>query len=205
MTREFLKGLGLEDAQIDSILDENRNEIGKEKQKVQAAEAAAKAAKTELETANGELETLRKSNGDVSAVQKQLSDLQSKYDTDTAALHAQLADRDYTDAINRAIADKGLKFSSAAAKRDFVARLKEKKLEIRDGALDGVDDFIKAQREADPDAFASDKPAPRIVTAVGAGGAPQEVVPANVAQAKVMGEARAASLKASGDVLKNYL
>ena len=51
MTREFLKGLGLEDAQIDSILDENMNEIGKEKQKVQAAEAAAKAAKTELETA----------------------------------------------------------------------------------------------------------------------------------------------------------
>ena len=84
MTREFLKGLGLEDAQIDSILDENMNEIGKEKQKVQAAEAAAKAAKTELETANVELETLRKSNGDVSAVQKQLADLQSKYDTDTA-------------------------------------------------------------------------------------------------------------------------
>ena len=205
MTREFLKGLGLEDAQIDSILDENMNEIGKEKQKVQAAEAAAKAAKTELETANGELETLRKSNGDVSAVQKQLSDLQSKYDTDTAALHAQLADRDYSDAVKRAIADKGLKFSSKAAERDFVARLKEKKLEIKDGALDGVDDFIKAQREDEPEAFASDKPAPRIVTAVGAGGAPQEVVPANVAQAKAMGEARAASLKASGDVLKHYL
>ena len=34
-------------------------------------------------------------------------------------------------------------------------------MELKDGELSGLDDFIKAQREADPDAFAPDKPAPR--------------------------------------------
>lgn len=37
MTREFLKNLGLEDAAIDSILNENMQDIGKEKAKTTAA------------------------------------------------------------------------------------------------------------------------------------------------------------------------
>lgn len=117
-----------------------------------------------------ELETLKKSNGDVAAVQKQLEELQKKYDDDTAALNAQLSDRDYADAISKAITGKGLKFSSKSAERAFTAALKEQKLELKDGELSGLDDFIKAQKEADPEAFAPDKAPPRLVTGPGGGG-----------------------------------
>lgn len=117
-----------------------------------------------------ELETLKKAGGDAAAVQQQLTELQAKYDKDTGDLRTQLADRDYADAIGKAITGKGLKFSSKSAERAFTAALKEQKLELKDGELTGLDDFIKAQKEADPEAFAPDKAPPRIVTGSGSGG-----------------------------------
>lgn len=155
-----------------------------------------------------ELETLKKSSGDAADIQKQLTDLQAKYDKDTGDLRAQLADRDYADAISKAIAGKGLKFSSKSARCAFETALREKKLELKDGTLTGLDEFIKAQKEADPDAFAPDKAPPRFVTGSGSGGGhgePPENVPENVRIAKEMGAARAASAGATNDVLKNYL
>ncbi len=206
MTREFLKNLGLEDAAIDNILNENMADIGKEKARTTAAKADLADAQGKLSAAVSELETLKKSSGDAAAIQQQLTELQAKYDQDTGALRTQLADRDYADAIGRAITGKGLKFSSKSAERAFTAALKEQKLELKDGELMGLDDFIKAQREADPAAFAPDRPAPRIITGAGSGhGEPPEHVPENVAQAKEMGAARAASGKAASAVLSHYL
>lgn len=170
MTREFLKNLGLEDAAIDNILNENMADIGKEKAKTTAAKADLADAQGKLTAAQSELETLKKAGGDAADIQKQLTDLQAKYDKDTGDLRTQLSDRDYVDAIGKAITGKGLKFSSKSAERAFTALLKEQKLELKDGELSGLDDFIKAQKEADPEAFAPDKAPPRIVTGSGSGG-----------------------------------
>ena len=170
MTREFLKNLGLEDAAIDNILNENMADIGKEKAKTTAAKADLADAQGKLTAAQSELETLKKAGGDAADIQKQLTDLQAKYDKDTGDLRTQLSDRDYVDAIGKAITGKGLKFSSKSAERAFTALLKEQKLELKDGELSGLDDFIKAQKEADPAAFAPDKAPPRIVTGSGSGG-----------------------------------
>ena len=208
MTREFLKNLGLEDAAIDNILNENMADIGKEKARTTKAKADLADAQGKLTAAQSELETLKKSSGDAAAVQKQLTELKAKYEKDTGDLRTQLADRDYSDAIARAITGKGLKFSSKSAERAFTAALKEQKLELKDGELSGLDDFIKAQREADPEAFAPDKAPPRFVTGSGSGGGhgePPEDVPENVRIAKAMGAARAANAGATNDVLKNYL
>lgn len=152
-----------------------------------------------------ELETLKKAGGDVATVQQQLTDLQAKYDADIADRDAKLADRDYSDAITRAISGKDLKFSSKSAERAFIAALKEQRLELKDGELGGVDDFIKSQKEADPDAFAPDKPVPRIVAPTGTGGTPGDPVPANVVRARELGAARAAAAKASSDAMKNFM
>lgn len=170
MTREFLKNLGLEDAAIDNILNENMADIGKEKAKTTAAKADLADAQGKLTAAQSELDTLKKAGGDAADIQKKLTDLQAKYDKDTSDLRTQLADRDYSDAITRAIAGKGLKFSSKSAQRAFETSIREKKLELKDGELSGLDDFIKAQREADPEAFAPDKAPPRLVTGSGSGG-----------------------------------
>ena len=170
MTREFLKNLGLEDAAIDTILNENMADIGKEKAKTTTAKADLSDAQGKLADAQSELETLKKVGGDAAAVQQQLTELQAKYDKDTGDFRAQLADRDYADAISKAIAGKGLKFSSKSAERDITAALKEQNLELKDGELSGLDDFIKAQKEADPEAFAPDKAPPRFVTGACSGG-----------------------------------
>lgn len=170
MTRDFLKTFELDDEAIGKILDENMADIGKEKNKTTAAKAEANDLKNKLETAQGELETLKASSGDIAKVQQQLSELQTKYDTDTADLKGQISARDYANAISKAITDKGLKFSSKSAQTAFTAALKEKNLELKDGVLEGLDDFIAAQKEADPDAFAPEKPAPRFATGSGAAG-----------------------------------
>ncbi len=101
----------------------------------------------------------------LTAVQAELEELQ-----------AQLADRDYMDAVSRAIsaanAGKGIKFSSKAAEKAFLADLKEHRLEMKDGTLPGFAEYHKAQMEADPDAFQSDVKPPVFSKPVGAGGAP---------------------------------
>lgn len=84
----------------------------------------------------------------------------------------QIADRDYLDAAMRSIAGAGIKFSSKAAEKAYIADLKANRLETKDGKLVGFDDYHKAQVEADPSAFQSDKPAPVFVKPVGAGGPP---------------------------------
>lgn len=215
MTREFLKGLGLEDATIDKILDENMSDIGKEKRRTEAAEAKTatanadlKATRETLSATQSELETLKASNGDIAKVQQQMAELQAKYDADTAELKGQLADRDYSDAISRSISGKGLKFSSKSARAAFIAALKEKRLELRDGELSGLDDFIKAQKEADPDAFAPDTPAPRFSTP-GGGGHGNPGGNGHQTQAEMMaqaiGKASAESGKTANNIISSYL
>ena len=206
MTREFLKNLGLEDSVIDKILAENTQDVNQEKAQTTTAQTALAEAQG---TASEELEKLKNAggDGDAAGIKKQLSELQEKYKTDIAERDAKLADRDYSDAITRAISGRALKFSSKAAERDFIARVKEKKLELTDGELTGLDDFIKAQREADPDAFAPDKAPPRFITGGGGGhGAPGgggTKTPAEL-MAEAIGKANAESGKAANDIISAY-
>lgn len=205
MKRDFLEGLGLDKETVDKIMAENGADLEREKAKTTQAKADLADAQQQLADRNKDLEQLKATAGDAEASKKALEELQAKYSAETEQYKAQIAERDYADAISRAISGKGLKFSSKSAQRAFEAELKAKKLELKDGELTGLDDFIKSQREADPDAFAPDKPAPRIVAAIGNGGTPPEHVPTNIAQAREMGAARAAASKASSDVMKNYL
>ena len=87
-----------------------------------------------------------------------------------------LKERDYADAIGRALAGanegRGLKFTSRSAEQVFLAALRERGLELKDGELLGFEDFVREQREADPGAFAASRPMPRFAGPVGLGGAP---------------------------------
>lgn len=172
MKREFLEGLGLDKDAVDKILDENSRDIGREKQKADQAKEDLTAARQQLADRDKDIEELKKSSGDAEGIRKQLEDLQGKYTKDTEDYKAQLADRDYSDAVQRAISEKGIKFSSKAAERAYIADLKAKRLELKDGVLTGFDDWHKGQTEADPSAFQPDKPAPTFAKPVGTGGAP---------------------------------
>ena len=174
MKRDFLESLGLDKEVVDKILAENGSDIEREKAKTTQAKADLADAKAQLESRDKDLADLKKNTGDAADVQAKLDELQAKYDKETKDLQAQLADRDYTDAITKAIAGanegKGLHFSSKSARAAFESALREKKLELKDGALTDFDKFVEEQKKADPDAFASDKPAARFAGPVGVGG-----------------------------------
>lgn len=203
MKRDFLEGLGLEKEAIDKIMAENGADLEREKAKTTTAKADLADAQAKLNTANTELETLKKANGDIAAVQQQLSELQTKYDTDTTALKGQIADRDYSDAISKAIAEKGLKFSSKAAEKAFIADLMDNRLEVKDGVPSGFDERVKAHREADPDAFAPDKPAPSFGTRPVGGGGQHQTTGETLAEQ--LGKASAEQSKAANNIISGYL
>ncbi|MCI8438466.1 MAG: hypothetical protein HFF73_02960 [Oscillospiraceae bacterium] len=116
-----------------------------------------------------------------------------------------LARLEYDGIVQSAVEGLGLKFSSKAAQRDFFAQLQAERLTVENGALVGLEEFVQARREADPAAFAPDRPVPRFVAPAGLGCAQAQALPANVAQARAMGAERAAARRASGEVMKNFL
>lgn len=205
MKRDFLEGLGLEKEVVDKIMAENGADLEKEKAKTNAAKADLAEAKEKISEVTTERDQLKASNGDVAAVQKKLDDLQAKYDADIAERDNQLAARDYDDAISRAISGKSLKFSSKYAEKAFKDLLKERKLEVKNGELEGLDDFIKEQKAADPDAFATDKPTPKFVGPTGGGSNPPPTHQTVAEQlAASIGKAKAESGKAANDVISIY-
>ena len=172
MKKDELLEIGLTEEQADKVFAINGKDIERHKNAAETAKADLKAAQEQLEQRDHDIEELKKSANDIDAIKQQLEDLQSKYNTETQQYQQQIADRDYSDAVSRAIADSGVKFSSKAAEKAFVADLKANRLTIKDGALEGFGDYLKAQQDSDPTAFQSDKPTPTIVKPVGAGGPP---------------------------------
>ena len=131
-----------------------------------------KALKEQLETAaqadGADKQALEKLTADMSA-------LQEKYNADTKAYKAQLAEQSYDFAV-REFAN-GIEFSSAAAKRDFTGQLKNAGLKMDGDMILGADDFRAKYQEANPDAFPiqvepapaePDKPLPKFVEPTGA-------------------------------------
>lgn len=206
MKREFLEGLGLDKETVDKIMDENGADLERYKKAAETAKADLAAAQAQLADRDKDLETLKATAGDAEVNKKALEELQEKYSTETAQLKAQIAERDYADAITRSITGKGLKFSSKAAERDFIASIKEKNLELKDGELCGLDDFIKSRQEEDPGAFAPDKILPRFISGGDGGGhgAPGGSVSVAEMMAETIGRAGAARDKAANSIISNY-
>lgn len=200
MTREFLKNMGLDDANIDKILDESSRDIGKEKQKTEQHKTDLDAARQQLADREKDLEVLKKTAGDAEATKKQLEELQAKYTKESEAHKSEIADRDYDAAVASHVAD--LKFSSKGAKAAFVAGLKAKKLENKDGKLVGFDKYLEEAKNADPDAFAPDKPAPQFGRPAGGGDNKPKTAGEQLAEA--IGKSSAAKAKASNDIISMY-
>lgn len=117
-----------------------------------------------------DLETLKASAEDAEKVKQQLTDLQTKYNDETAKYQKQIADRDYADALETAFNDGKIEFTSKGAKAAACADFMATRCELKDGKLVGFDDRIKAMREKDPDSFRAEKPDPSFANPTGNGG-----------------------------------
>lgn len=157
MKREDLKEFNLTDEQVQKIMDLHGADLERQKQTITTLTTERDAARTQLADANKKLE------GYDPDWKQKAADAEQKAAAQLSALKADYA------AENAAA---GLKFSSASAKKAFLAELKGKGLALQDdGKLLGFEDFVKEYKTSDPDAFAPDKPAPTI-TVPGKGGAP---------------------------------
>ena len=119
------------------------------------------------------------------------------------AAQAELAQLHFDLAVQNAV--RNVRFSSHAAERDFIAQLKNLNLEVVDGSLVGFDAFLLERKNAEPEMFAPDRPVPKFVAPVGSGGGSLNAAPLNVRQARELGAQRAAAMRSSGEVLKNFL
>lgn len=157
MTRKFLEDMGLSKEQIDKILDENSQDIGKAKgevddvkQKLETAEKEINTLKETVKERDGQLESLKKSTGDVEGLKKQIGELQEankKKDEEHAKEVQNLK-------VNAAV-DSAL--SAAKAKNKIAVRALLKDLDkaeiLEDGTIKGLSEQIAALVKAEDSKF----------------------------------------------------
>lgn len=134
---------------------------------------------SEIETLNEQIkqlnETVATREGDLQNLQQKLEDagndasrltsvlnefdtLKTKYDSDMKAYQDKLSQQSYKFAVKEFANTK--KFTSNAAKRDFVQAMESKGLQMDKDTILGAEDFAKAYAEENADAFVVENPDP---------------------------------------------
>lgn len=149
--------------QISALLNINSADIGREKQQVTTLTQQLTDLQTQLTQRDTDMTTLQEQltaaqtdAGKLTEAQEQLTALQTKYATDQKKWDEKIAKQAYEFAIREQTGK--LKFTSAAAQRDFVREANSKKLAFENGKLMGFDDFAEAYRAENPGALVEDKP-----------------------------------------------
>ena len=115
-----------------------------------------------LTTRTTDLQNLQKTladAGDIEALKtasNDLAELQKRYNTETKQYQKQIAEQRYGFAVKDFA--NGLQFTSAAAKREFVRAMTEKKLSIEGDTIIGATDFVTAYKAQNADSFVTEKP-----------------------------------------------
>lgn len=135
--------------------------------KIERAEADRDQYKTQLDEANA---TIAKFDGiDPAKVKEDIAAWQQKAENAEKEYNQKLAARERRDLISKAL--DGYKFSSRAARDSIASKLEADEITVKDGHLMGFEDYIKAYRESDADAFAPDnQPASFTTPATGSTG-----------------------------------
>lgn len=87
----------------------------------------------------------------LSSLTTDFDNLKTKYDTDVKNYKAQLKKQAYEFAVKEFA--NGKKFTSNAAKRDFISTMIGKELKMENDTILGADDFVKVYSENNADAF----------------------------------------------------
>lgn len=166
MQRKFLEDLGLEKDTIDKIMTENGHDVENARKSESDKFAAERTTLTgkaddlqkqldqrdaDLKDVQGKLTAAQADAGKLTEVTEQLGSLQTKYDTERQEWAQKQQAQAYEFAVKTAAS--ALKFTSAAAKRDFERGAIEKALKMEGDKILGFDDYVKAYQEADPGAF----------------------------------------------------
>lgn len=151
---EILKSMGIEvpadkESEITKAIAENYKTIVEHEKKIAKLEQERDYEKGRAEKSEEALKSFEgvdpaKMNEEIEKYKQQAEQLKADYEK-------KIADRDYADLVDKAVS--GLKFTSNSAKKAFVAELNSDKLKVKNNTLIGFDDFVKAYKETDADAF----------------------------------------------------
>lgn len=162
---------GATEAQINAIIDINSKDIGSAKAKSDSLNEQINALNEQIKQRDSDMAALRDKltaaqadAGKLTEAQTALTDLQAKYAADQKAWNEQKTAQAYEFAVKSKAGE--LKFSSNAAKNDFIRTAIAKEMKLDGDTILGFDDFTKSYREADPTAFASDESKPAAPTLV---------------------------------------
>lgn len=125
--------------------------------RITALDEAVKTRDTDLATLKAQLESAGTDATKLTELTTQFSDLQKRYDKDTKALQKQMEEQAYKHAVNDFA--NAQKFSSQAAKRDFVNSMLSKNLQMENDTIIGATDFMSAYQKENSDAFVVETPA----------------------------------------------
>lgn len=152
MKTEDLKAQGLTEEQISYVMAENGKDIKKLQTQVERL-TEEKAAETKR--ANEAETTLKGFEGiDPAKVQDEIASWKRKAEDAERDYQAKLDERDLNDKIKEAM--EGIKFSSEAARRDVMRRIKEGGVSLKNGNLIGLNDVLGIIQKEDPSAFVDD-------------------------------------------------
>jgi chromosome segregation ATPase len=169
MERKFLEDLGLDKETVDKIMAENASDIEAEKGKFEAERTTLQGQISDLQGQAAQRDTdlndlkekLTAAQADASKLpeaQSALTGLQSKYDTEKKEWETKSAQQAYEFAVKMEAGK--LKFSSAAAQRDFVRGAIEKGMKLEGEKILGFADFVEAYKKDDPGAFHAEQQDP---------------------------------------------
>lgn len=153
MKRKFLEDMGLEKEQVDKILDENSQDIGKAKgdsEKIQkdldAANAEVESLKGHISDRDKQLETLKNSTGDVEGMKQEIAKLQADNKAKDDAHAAEIKQLKIDAAIDSALT--GAKAKNNTAVKALLKDLDKAEL-ADDGTIKGLAEQIEALQKSD--------------------------------------------------------
>lgn len=157
---------GATEEQINQILNINSSDIGNAKsgtaqqistltQQVTDLQAQMTQRDTDMTSLQEQLTAAQSDAGKLTEAQTALTALQTKYAADQQKWDEKIRKQAYDFAI-REQAGK-LKFTSAAAQRDFIREATSKKLVMENGKLLGFDDFTAVYKAENPGALAEEQ------------------------------------------------
>jgi DNA-binding transcriptional MerR regulator len=162
MERKVLQDMGLTKEQIDTIMAENGKDVEAVKTTLTAKEQELTTSKIELQGTKDQLKQrdtdiaeLKKQAGNSEELNKQLTTLQGKYDTDTKALETKLSDQSLDFATQKFFSD--VPFASELARKAAVADFKTKGFKYEGGKFIGADGYVAELKKSDPAAFKPEK------------------------------------------------
>ena len=146
MKRKFLEDMGLTKEQVDSILDENSQDIGKAKGDLDTANQEITSLREQIVDRDSQLETLKNSTGDVEGMKQEIAKLQADNKAKDDAHAAEIKQLKIDAAIDSALT--GAKAKNNTAVKALLKDLDKAEL-AEDGTIKGLAEQIEALQKSD--------------------------------------------------------